>query len=137
MLIIGAILLALRTSTTSNAAPFPPLSSTDNILRFHISRNTGLEDHPCTRKPLEIVWSCIATILAASWVSVHPNMPHPDDSRLKRTLRRVELMIWAIIAPELIIYWAMRQWAGARRMEKEFEGVFKFPLSASIHHIYL
>jgi len=65
----------------------------------------------------------MATILASSWVAVHPNLPHPDDSRIKKTLRRVELMFWAIMTPELIIYWAARQWYGARWMEKEFQQV--------------
>ncbi|KAF9566513.1 hypothetical protein CPC08DRAFT_814736 [Agrocybe pediades] len=37
-----------------------------------------------------------------------------------KALRRIELMTWAIITPELIIYWAMRQWHGARSMEREF-----------------
>jgi len=74
----------------------------------------------CPRQRLEIIWSCIATILASSWVAVHPNLPHPDDSEVKKILRRVELMFWAIITPELIIYWAARQWYGARWMEKYF-----------------
>jgi len=76
----------------------------------------------CPRKELEIIWGCIATILASSWVAVHPNLPHPDDSKVKKNLRRIELMFWAIITPELIIYWAMRQWHGAWWMETEFAG---------------
>ncbi|KAF9566499.1 hypothetical protein CPC08DRAFT_614544, partial [Agrocybe pediades] len=68
-----------------------------------------------------IIWSCLATTIAASWVSVHPNIPHPHDSRLKRTSRRIELMFWAIITPELIIFWAMRQRYGARKLERLFD----------------
>ncbi|KAF4616272.1 hypothetical protein D9613_008319 [Agrocybe pediades] len=75
---------------------------------------------PCPRQRIQIIWTCVATILAASWVSVHPNIPNPKESAIKKTLRRIELMIWAILAPELIILWAMRQWYGARLMEKEF-----------------
>jgi len=51
-------------------------------------------------------------------------MPSSGDSPFKKAMRRIELMIWAIIAPELIIYWAMRQWFGARKMKKEFRGAF-------------
>lgn len=75
----------------------------------------------CPRQRLDLIWACIATILASSWVSVHPNLPHPEDSKVKKTLRRVELMFWAIISPELIIYWAMRQWYGAWWMKNEFQ----------------
>jgi len=49
-------------------------------------------------------------------------MPHPDDSKITRIVRRMELMFWAIITPEFVIYWAMRQWYGARKMKREFSG---------------
>ncbi|KAF9536493.1 hypothetical protein CPC08DRAFT_717813, partial [Agrocybe pediades] len=75
---------------------------------------------PCPRQRIQIIWTCVATILAASWVSVHPNIPNPKESAIKKSLRRIELMTWAIISPELMIYWAMSQWYGARLMEKEF-----------------
>ncbi|KAF8511833.1 hypothetical protein BU17DRAFT_77472 [Hysterangium stoloniferum] len=64
--------------------------------------------------------SCLPTIFACSWVSVHPNMPEPGEAWWPVMLRRLELMVWAIIAPELIIYWAVRQWNGARRLERRY-----------------
>jgi len=100
-----------------NAASVVPSTNPSSIL----IRDTSVAD-VCPRKRLEIIWSCIATILASSWVAVHPNLPHRDDSKLKKILRRVELMLWAIITPELIIYWAARQWYGARWMEKYLRG---------------
>jgi len=51
-------------------------------------------------------------------------MPGPKETKLKTTVRRLELMFWAILAPELVIYWAMRQWLGARKMAQEFGGSF-------------
>ena len=70
----------------------------------------------------DIVWSCLATIFACSWVSVHPNIPAPNDSSSRIYLRRLELMFWAVIAPEMIITWALRQWLGARHLEKLYKG---------------
>lgn len=32
-------------------------------------------------------------------------------------------MLWALVAPELIINWAVRQWIGARRLQRKFSGV--------------
>jgi hypothetical protein len=55
------------------------------------------------------VWSCLVTILLCTWVSVHPNIPGPDEEWPKITLRRVGIMLAALIAPELVIAWAMRQ----------------------------
>ena len=69
-----------------------------------------------------ILWSCLATIFACSWVSVHPNIPAPNESSWRVLLRRLELMFWAVIAPEMIIFWALRQWLGARHLAKIYEG---------------
>jgi len=113
------------------AAPIDSSIDSDNASLL-LSRDAGSSDL-CPRKRVEIIWSCIATILAASWVSVHPNLPHRKGSKVKKTLRRIELMLWAIITPELIIFWAMRQWHGARRMEREFLGMgLKY-----IHHLVI
>ncbi|KAF9554142.1 hypothetical protein CPC08DRAFT_785148 [Agrocybe pediades] len=73
------------------------------------------------RSALDILWSCFATVFACAWVSVHPNMPRKGESSLKVTVRRLELMAWTIIVPELIITWAMRQWLGARQLAKQYK----------------
>ena len=70
----------------------------------------------------DILWSCLTTIFACSWVSIHPNIPAPDESSWRIFLRRLELMFWAVIAPEMIITWALRQWLGAQRLEKLYKG---------------
>ena len=80
----------------------------------------------------DILWSCLATILACSWVSVHPNIPAPNETWWRVFLRRLELMFWAVVAPEMIIGWAFRQWSCARRLEK----IYKGKLSSIMHSIY-
>jgi len=120
VMLIYCILFYSLLYSKGNAAPGVPFTDPSSFL----IRDTAAMD-ACPRKRLEIIWSCIATILASSWVAVHPNLPHRDDSKLKKILRRVELMLWAIITPELIIYWAARQWYGARWMEKYFRGEFR------------
>ena len=70
----------------------------------------------------DILWSCLATIFACSWVSIHPNIPAPNESSQRIFLRRLELMFWAVVFPEMIITWALRQWSGARRLEKLYRG---------------
>ncbi|PPQ82810.1 hypothetical protein CVT25_009188 [Psilocybe cyanescens] len=69
----------------------------------------------------EIVWSCIVTVFACSWVSVHPNIPSPHDSDFVIFRRRIGLMFWAIIGPELLMIWAMRQWLQASNIAKIYE----------------
>ena len=80
----------------------------------------------------DILWSCLATIFACSWVSVHPNIPGPNESRWRIFLRRLELMFWAVVGPEMIITWTLRQWLGARYLEKEYKG----ELSSLIYSMY-
>ena len=70
----------------------------------------------------DILWSCLATIFVCSWVSVHPNIPAPNESSRRIFLRRLELMFWAVVSPEMIIYWALRQWLGARDLKKTYKG---------------
>ena len=70
----------------------------------------------------DILWSCLATILACSWVSVHPNIPGPNESSWRVFRHRLELMFWAVIGPEMIIAWALRQWLSARQLEKLYKG---------------
>ena len=70
----------------------------------------------------DILWSCLATIFACSWVSVHPNIPASNESSRRIFLRRLELMFWAVVSPEMIITWAVRQWSGARHLEKKYKG---------------
>ena len=104
------------------------------------SGNTIVLDTPACICPADqrsiwdILWSCLATILACSWVSVHPNIPAPNESSWRIFLRRLELMFWAVIGPEFIISWAFRQWLGAREFEKVYKGG---NLSSLMHSIIL
>jgi len=70
----------------------------------------------------DIIWSCIVTIFACSWVSVHPNMPKPREHWFKICMHRTEVLFWALVAPELILYWAARQWYGAKKLTRRYKG---------------
>ncbi|KAF9555529.1 hypothetical protein CPC08DRAFT_670882 [Agrocybe pediades] len=114
MLILASILLS-RSSNTNDSFSFIP----DLVFSPTFPRDAD-PTPACPRQRIQILWTCVSTILAASWVSVHPNIPDAKESKIKKTLRRIELMLWAIVTPELIIFWAMRQWHSARSMERKF-----------------
>jgi hypothetical protein len=68
-----------------------------------------------------IVWSSLVTLFACTWVAVHPNVPASTDGTLAKLKQRAKLLLTAVIAPELIIMFAMRQWVRARQeMQSEF-----------------
>ncbi|KDR77194.1 hypothetical protein GALMADRAFT_139208 [Galerina marginata CBS 339.88] len=107
--------------STTSAAPV------SHVLHDTISPGLTSSSGQCVcpdqqRSLWDILWSCLATIFACTWVSVHPNIPPSGEKWWRTGLRRLELMMWALIAPELIITWAMRQWFGARTMVRKYHG---------------
>ncbi|KAJ6533600.1 hypothetical protein B0H19DRAFT_1186366, partial [Mycena capillaripes] len=78
------------------------------------------DDINSCRKLFDIVWGCLATIFAATWVSVHPNVPPPNQSQLALFWRRLRMMLVAVIAPELMVGFAARQFFVARWYSKEY-----------------
>jgi hypothetical protein len=71
-----------------------------------------------TRTIWELFYSCAATIIACTWVSIHPNVPGRRDSGFDKFKRRVGLMVLALIAPEFIVLFALRQRDTASRLRK-------------------
>ena len=122
----------------SHAAPLT------SLLAESRDSTTALSTSACIcpadqRTVWDILWSCLATIFACSWVSIHPNIPAPNESSRRIFLRRLELMFWAVIGPEMIITWALRQWLGARHLEKLYRGEQSnmFNLSTNTYPKYL
>ena len=68
-----------------------------------------------------INWSCLVTTFVCTWVAVHPNIPGPEERWIKIASRRVGIMLMAIIAPEVVMTWALRQWFTARRLARKYK----------------
>jgi len=67
----------------------------------------------CSKRTwFSIIWACISTTTICTWAAMHPNIP-PREGLVKRNLRRLDLMIWAIVAPEIVPAWAFNQWLAA------------------------
>ncbi|KAJ7918655.1 hypothetical protein B0H13DRAFT_1869242 [Mycena leptocephala] len=103
------LLLVVQLSKDSRAmtlAPRSPYASCDDI-------------NSC-RRLFDILWGCLSTIFACTWVSVHPNVPPPNQTWLSLLGRRLRLMLVAVIAPELMVGFAARQFFAARWFSREF-----------------
>jgi hypothetical protein len=74
------------------------------------------------RSVTDIIWSCFATVFACTWVSLHPNIPHPDATEWHIRRHRFLMMLCGLIAPELIVLFALREWLGARTLVKRMKG---------------
>ena len=66
-----------------------------------------------------IIWSCFSTLFACTWTAVHPNIPAPKASQWAVLGRRLNIMAYVFIAPEMVILWAARQHFGAKSFAKK------------------
>ncbi|KAF8175518.1 hypothetical protein K438DRAFT_1979743 [Mycena galopus ATCC 62051] len=85
------------------------------------------------RTTWNIVWSCLATIFSCTWVAVHPNIPGPVNTREMSLTQRLRHALWqflsnrlllfviALLVPEYILAWAIRQHLEAHRIAREHE----------------
>src|SRR6266446_9569619 len=98
----------------SFAFAFPaPSDLTPNIPPSVFTHNADIFG---TRSIWSIICSCLSTIFACTWVAIHPNIPDPKDSQLAVFHRRVVIMGYVLIVPELVITWATRQHLAARHL---------------------
>ena len=78
-----------------------------------------------------IVWSCLVTIFSCTWVAVHPNVPCPKrrepNGWIGRYIRNpllsfvehhLPLFICALLVPEDVLAWAIRQFLRACKIAK-------------------
>lgn len=136
------------TQTASARMSFTVLSDSDDPTCGTLSQ---------CRTIWNIIWSCLATIFACIWLSVHPNMPLPRPtfagleieatpqgvhSWSQRKVRwlcawvadvwsrrlpaavislvdKLSIALFALLAPEFIFVWSLRQLLRARRLAKE------------------
>ncbi|KAF8217361.1 hypothetical protein K438DRAFT_1954222 [Mycena galopus ATCC 62051] len=108
-ILIFVHLLSQRSSAAPLSHPLDARTSTDSC-----------DDINNCRKLFDIVWGCLATIFACTWVAVHPNVPPPDQSRFALLWGRLKMMFFGIIAPELMVGFAARQYLGSRELSTEF-----------------
>ncbi|KAF8637194.1 hypothetical protein AX16_010853 [Volvariella volvacea WC 439] len=61
------------------------------------------------RTIFDILYSCIGVILLCTYISMHHNIPDQGDSWAKVTWMKIRTTIYALLAPEMVILWAIRQ----------------------------
>ena len=100
----------------------------------------SFEPNSCTditlcRTVWNIIWSCLSTIFLCTWVAVHPNIPYPREreakNRFQKWIRnpllsfaehRLPLFVCALLVPEYVLSWAIRQYLTARKIGSKDEG---------------
>ncbi|KAG1732859.1 uncharacterized protein EDB91DRAFT_1057787 [Suillus paluster] len=77
-----------------------------------------------------IVLTCALTVFACTYSAIHPNIPSPKDSPVRVLLLHLGIMVAALLVPELLAVWALRQWLWARHISTEFRKHF------SVHYAW-
>jgi hypothetical protein len=84
-----------------------------------------------TRTLWNIIWSCLSTIFLCTWGSLHPNISSTEDEpgmgrrdKLRKSLvdlltYKLPLFLWALLVPEYILAWAIRQYMTAGEIQKK------------------
>ncbi|THU80833.1 hypothetical protein K435DRAFT_694872 [Dendrothele bispora CBS 962.96] len=98
------------------------------------AQNSCFDIRSC-RTAEEVLYSCLAVVFACTWVAIHPNIPRhfeldtddPDEIKDSFTISSARViaqdvitMILSLLAPELIILWALRQWFAAREIAEKY-----------------
>lgn len=108
--------LFLHASDLVLAGPLDLPPTSENLFEIDSNKLTR-------RSEWNIISSCFATIFACSWVAIHPNIPAPSDSSMRIFFRRLMIMGYMLIVPEMVIVWAGRQWYAAHYIAETYKGM--------------
>jgi hypothetical protein len=119
------LVYAIFQSGFGDTAPTPPLE-----LRDSCSCGEAIP----TRSLWNIIWSCLSTIFLCTWVSLHANISStpkkPNLSWFEKRIRnplvefltyKLPLFLWALLVPEYILAWAIRQYIMAGKVQDKGE----------------
>jgi hypothetical protein len=120
MILLTLLYLCISSETHTLAIPTGHLTLSPAVHDFQsiLRRENALSN---TRTIWNIVCSCFSTLFACAWIAVHPNIPAPGDSPWKIFRRRMMIMTFVLLAPELVIIWAARQHRDAKVLAEEFK----------------
>lgn len=90
------------------------------VKALHLLSADPAEQPQYSRTAVDIVWSCFATVISCVWVSIHPNVPGPNESASAIAFRRLKICVLALVTPELVTAWAIRQRVVAQNVAKKY-----------------
>lgn len=72
---------------------------------------------PSGRGTIELLTTCVITLALCVWTAIHLNVPsHDERGRWKRFQKKFQWAIFALIAPELVVWRAFAQRQTARKL---------------------
>jgi len=117
LLTLLCLCISSRTSTLAIPTGHPPLSTAVHFQSILSKENTPSDN----RTIWNIIFSCFSTLFACAWIAVHPNIPAPGDSGWKILRRRLMIMTFVLLTPEMVIIWAARQHRDTKVLTEKFQ----------------
>ncbi|KAF5683482.1 oxidoreductase [Fusarium circinatum] len=81
----------------------------------------GWQDSSDDRGSLDVLWSCLVTLLLCAWVSTYPNAGSPHDKWYHPLLDKFNLAIITFLGPDFLFGIALGQFSSARLSVKAFK----------------
>ncbi|KAF8648130.1 hypothetical protein AX16_006380 [Volvariella volvacea WC 439] len=122
MFLAGMFLAAVARSLASPtpvAIPSSPIPSP--LCAVTAALSAGACDPNKKRTIFDIVYSCLGVIFLCTYISIHHNIPDQNDSWAKKTWLKIRTMLYAMVAPEVVIMWALRQRIMAGKIADEYK----------------
>ncbi|KAF8655496.1 hypothetical protein AX16_003026 [Volvariella volvacea WC 439] len=104
------------TATTPESILTPSPTSTG-------TRPTDASITPKFRSMWKLVIDCAEIIGIYTYLAIHPNLPDREASKVKRIWERIKTTLYALLAPEAVLMWAVKQRLVAARIAKQYEGL--------------
>ncbi|KAF8645291.1 hypothetical protein AX16_007928 [Volvariella volvacea WC 439] len=119
MLLASLFLAAFAHSLASPVPVTVPGSTFPSPVCVAAAAMTASQCDPTrTRTIFDILYSCIGVILLCTYISIHHNIPDQGDSWVKATWLKLRTTLYALVVPEIVIMWAIRQWIMARKIAR-------------------
>ena len=80
----------------------------------------GWTPSPDGRGTIDIIWSCMFTIILCTWTVLCVNIGAPSDGRWRKFLQKAWLAFMCGLGPEFLVLLVIGQWASARESVAAF-----------------
>ena len=119
---IALIILALAGQLHAIPTPASSALSTPSFAESSPSPSACNDIHGC-RTLWGIIYSCIITIFACTYLSFHPDVPDPDHTIWRICAIRVCSVFFGFLIPELVVAKAAAQWWKVWNDDTPFQSV--------------
>ena len=123
------LLLSIFVFRLASTAPLTPLESqllaaNGNKTLFNSEIAPAWATTSNVRSTSDLLWTCVLTLVICVFTVIHINVPQPNETAFLYLRRKVKWAIFAVLAPELVLFTALQQWRTARALKCELNSIY-------------